>query len=72
MHDATVSTRCVKIALEIRRADKVDDDVNALTVGRFQDLLRPVLGMVIEASSCTEFPRAEVNLLLRPRCYIDS
>ncbi len=72
MYDAAISTRCVQIALEIRRADEVDDDVNALTVGRFQDLLRPVLGMVIEASSCTEFLRAKVNLLLRPSCYVDS
>lgn len=71
MHDAAISTCCVKIVLKIRRADEVDDDVNALTVCRFQNLLGPVLGMVVEASSCTEFPRAEVNLLLRPSCYID-
>jgi phage gp29-like protein len=72
MHNAAISTRCVEIALKIRCADEVDDDVDALTVGRFEDLLRPVLGMVVEASSCTEFLRAEVNLLLRPSCYVDS
>lgn len=72
MHNAAISTRCIKIALKIGRADEIDDDVDALTASRFKDLLRPVLGMVIEASCCTECPRAEVNLLLRPSCYVDS
>lgn len=72
MHNAAISTRCIKIALKIGRADEINDDVDALTASRFKDLLRPVLGMVVEASCCTEFPRAEVNLLLRPSCDVDS
>lgn len=70
--NAAIHRRRIQIALEIASADEIDDEIHALSIGRFQELRRPVLRAVVEAGCCAEFAHAEVDFLRRRRCHVDS
>ena len=65
-----ISARSIQILVKIRRADKVNDDVDPLPVRRFEQSFRPVALPIVEPLRRPQ-ALAEINLLLRTRRHVD-
>ena len=65
--DAPIASRNIQVLLKVTGADKVHDQVNTLAIRLLQDLLRPVLFLVIERRRGAQLVLDKLALVSRAR-----